>query len=207
VISEHRTWQSCLISVFLSFVSPQLTCAQASAQTRYINHFLNTGSTFDKAQDLFKKFLTSPCVEFSVLYTPSPVWSESDQTDWTLIGFQWVWAHSDESELSLIRVRAQSEPSPMGLTHFFGWTKFNAEEGIEPMTSASRSGPVPVLSPSGFEPGTEPVPESFRNQGPRTRIAKNRKKRSKPVTTGPVTNTLKWGIYRQKPGMVCKNIF
>jgi hypothetical protein len=29
--------------------------------------------------------------------------------------------------------------------------------------SASRSGPVPVLSPSGLEPGTEPVPESFRN--------------------------------------------
>jgi hypothetical protein len=48
--------------------------------------------------------------------------------------------------------------------------------------SASRSGPVPVLSPSGLEPGTEPVPESFRNQGPRTRTAKNRKK---PQKTGP----------------------
>jgi hypothetical protein len=47
--------------------------------------------------------------------------------------------------------------------------------------SASRSGPVPVLSPSGLEPGTKPVPESFRNQGPRTRTAKNRKK---PVQTG-----------------------
>jgi hypothetical protein len=38
--------------------------------------------------------------------------------------------------------------------------------------SASRSGPVQVLSPSGLEP----VPESFRNQGPRTKTAKNRKK-------------------------------
>ena len=49
------------------------------------------------------------------------------------------------------------------------------------LISASRSGPVPVLSPSGLEPRTGPVPESFRNQGPRTRTAKNRKK---PVQTG-----------------------
>ena len=47
--------------------------------------------------------------------------------------------------------------------------------------SASRSGPVPVLSPSGLETRTGPVPESFRNQGLRTRTAKNRKK---PVQTG-----------------------
>ena len=33
-----------------------------------------------------------------------------------------------------------------------------------------------------------PVPESFINQGPRTRTAKNRKK---PVVTGSVINTLK----------------
>ena len=47
------------------------------------------------------------------------------------------------------------------------------------VNSASRSGPVPVLSPSGLEPRTGPVPESFRNQGPRTRTAKNRKKPQK----------------------------
>ena len=46
--------------------------------------------------------------------------------------------------------------------------------------SASRSNPVPVLSPSGLKPRTGPVPESFRNQGPRTRTTKNRKK---PVQT------------------------
>ena len=55
--------------VFLSFVGPLLTCAQASAQIQYINHFLNTETTFDKAQDLFKKFLrTSPCVELWTFY-------------------------------------------------------------------------------------------------------------------------------------------
>ena len=49
------------------------------------------------------------------------------------------------------------------------------------LNSASRSGPVPVLSLSGLKPWTGPVPESFRNQGPWTTTAKNRKK---PVQTG-----------------------
>ncbi|KAF8164707.1 hypothetical protein B0H34DRAFT_793176 [Crassisporium funariophilum] len=41
----------------------------ASAQIPYINHFLNSESTFEKAEDLFKKFLrTSPCVELWVFY-------------------------------------------------------------------------------------------------------------------------------------------
>jgi hypothetical protein len=62
-------WQSWPFSVFLSFVGPLLTCAQASAQIQYINHCLNTETTFDKAQDLFKKFLrTSPCVELWTFY-------------------------------------------------------------------------------------------------------------------------------------------
>ena len=58
-------------------------------------------------------------------------------------------------------------------------------------SSASRSGPVPVLSPSGIKPWTGPVLESFRNQGPWTRTAKNCKKLQKPVVTGSVINTLK----------------
>ena len=54
---------------FSFFFGLLLTCAQASAQIQYINHFLNTETTFDKAQDLFKKFLrTSPCVELWTFY-------------------------------------------------------------------------------------------------------------------------------------------
>ncbi|KAJ3496355.1 hypothetical protein NLJ89_g10496 [Agrocybe chaxingu] len=41
----------------------------AVAQMRYINHFLSHESTFDKAEELFKKFLKpSPCVELWGLY-------------------------------------------------------------------------------------------------------------------------------------------
>ena len=35
---------------------------------------------------------------------------------------------------------------------------------------------------------------------------KTAKNRSKPVVTGSVINTLKWGIYRQNPGLAYKNI-
>ena len=79
--------------------------------------------------------------------------------------------------------------------HLLGWCRGGARSSWSPgwgitrwlllfstiLASASRSGPVLVLSPSGLEPRTGPVPESFRNQGPRTRTAKNRKK---PVQTG-----------------------
>ena len=78
---------------------------------------------------------------------------------------------------------------PYGCAHLkylLEW--LNASEIGTAVTSASRSGPVPVLSPSGLKPRTGPVPESFRNQGPRTRTAKNGKK---PVVTGSVVNTLK----------------
>ena len=64
-ISEHRMWRSWPFSVFFFFVGPLLTCAQASAQIQYINHFLNTKTTFDKAQDLFK---TLPFVELGTFY-------------------------------------------------------------------------------------------------------------------------------------------
>ena len=75
-----------------------------------------------------------------------------------------------------------------GLYPFFGSILSGGPALSTLWISASRSGPVPVLSPSGLEPRTGPVPESFRNQGPRTRTAK---KRSKPVVTGSVINTLK----------------
>ena len=37
-------------------------------------------------------------------------------------------------------------------------------------------------------------------------LQKTAKNRSKPVVTGSVINALKWGIYRQNPGLACKKI-
>ena len=54
--------------------------------------------------------------------------------------------------------------------------ELRGKAGPKHTRSASRSGPDPVLGPSGLEPRTGPVPESFRNQGPQIRTVKNCKK-------------------------------
>lgn len=46
-----------------------LTNTQATPQIQYINHFVNDPDTFERAEDLFKKFLIkSPCVELWAFY-------------------------------------------------------------------------------------------------------------------------------------------
>ena len=70
--SSTRTPYVAVSSFSILSLGPILTCAQASAQIQYISHFLNTETTFDKAQDLFKIFLrTSPCVELWTFYCSS----------------------------------------------------------------------------------------------------------------------------------------
>ena len=68
----------------------------------------------------------------SVLYTPPPVRLESNWTHWTLIGFQAVRA---QSELSLIRIRAQSNQSPSLVQAQSEYKIINTRAGFEPMTS------------------------------------------------------------------------
>jgi cleavage stimulation factor subunit 3 len=46
-----------------------LTNTQATAQIQYISHFVNDPDTFERAEDLFKKFLIkSPFIELWVFY-------------------------------------------------------------------------------------------------------------------------------------------
>jgi len=46
-----------------------LTNAQATAQIQYISHFVNDPDTFERAEDLFKKFLIkSPFIELWAFY-------------------------------------------------------------------------------------------------------------------------------------------
>ena len=67
-----------------------------------------------------------------------------------------------------------------------GWFEWSGEENDKFWLNEIKKALKTLHEVSASRSG--PVPESFRNQGPRTRTAKNRKK---PVVTGSVINTLK----------------